>query len=125
MGTVMDLVIVEDATTIVLAEIADEEALILTDETVSVVVESDAGPQGATGPQGPPGPAGASAASYTHVQAAPADVWTVVHGLGSYPGGIVVIDSGGRLVEGDITYVDADTLTLAFSTAFAGTARIS
>lgn len=82
-----------------------------------------AGPTGATGPQGPPGPASAGA-FYVHQQAVAAATWDIAHYLGFNPA-VQVADSSGRLVEGDVVYVDINHLTVTFSAPFAGTATMS
>lgn len=84
-------------------------------------VRGPAGPdgQGQQGPIGPAGPPGG--ATYDHVQSTPAAVWSVTHGLSRYPT-VVVLDSTGSLVDGDVDYIDADNITLTFSGAFSGKA---
>jgi hypothetical protein len=67
---------------------------------------------------------GAGGSSYTHFQAVAAAVWTVNHNLGFLPS-VVVVDSIGELVEGDVLYVDLNQLVLQFSAPFSGTARFS
>jgi hypothetical protein len=62
--------------------------------------------------------------SYVHVQSSPQATWTVVHSLGYRPG-VSVVDSADNLVIGNITYVDDNQLTIAFSSAFAGRAYLS
>ena len=69
--------------------------------------------------------AGPSGSSYTHNQGVASAVWTIPHGLGYRPGGVIVIDSGGTEWIGEPAYPDANTLTLTFTTAFGGTAYIS
>lgn len=86
-----------------------------------------AGPQGdpgPEGPEGPPGPSGAAASTYLHVQSVPASTWTINHSLGFYPN-VTVFDSAGSQVEGDVTYLDLDSLTVAFSGSFAGEATLT
>jgi hypothetical protein len=57
-------------------------------------------------------------------QGAPAAVWTIVHNLGIYPA-VRVVDSSGALVEGSVTYQDANTVIVSFSAGFSGTAYLS
>lgn len=71
------------------------------------------------GEQGDPGSAGG--ASYTYDQMVPATVWHVTHGLNRHPS-VVVVDSSGRQVEGDVVYVDANHVTITFTAAFSGLA---
>jgi hypothetical protein len=118
--------VVESTPAIVRVVEGDDLVVRIVEQPVSVVVtEVGVGLQGPPGPEGPQGPSGAAASNFTHSQATPSAVWEIVHGMGAYPGGITVIDSSGRLVEGDITYLDANTIRLDFTTAFSGTARIS
>ena len=62
--------------------------------------------------------------AYTHEQAVPATVWTIVHPLGYQPS-VSVVDTLGRRVFGDIEYVNATTITATFSAAFSGKAYLS
>lgn len=76
------------------------------------------------GPAGPPGPPGTLIAGtgdkhYVHVQSNPATQWTVNHGLGKYPS-TTVVDSAGSVVEGDVNYIDLNTLTFNASAPFGG-----
>jgi hypothetical protein len=97
------------------------------------------GPQGLQGTQGIPGQpgtvgiqgvqgiAGATTVpsiAYTHTQMGVASIWFVVHNLGFYPT-VTVIDSGGSIVEGEITYTSLNTLTLTFTAGFSGSAYLS
>lgn len=82
-----------------------------------------AGPVGPVGPQGVQGPPG-PALAYTHVQNAPSSTWTIAHGLGIYPQASVV-EFGGANVEGDVSYPDANTIRITFSTAVSGYAYLS
>jgi hypothetical protein len=79
---------------------------------------------GPPGPQGPPGAPGTGVGGSSHVQGTPAALWTINHALDFQPN-VVVVDSAGNQVEGDVRYLDADTLTIAFSAAFSGTAYLS
>ncbi len=71
--------------------------------------------------RGPVGPTGGQ--SYTHTQTVASSLWTVNHMLGRYPH-VTVMDSAGSVIEGDVTYVDLDHLTIAFGFQFAGTATL-
>lgn len=62
--------------------------------------------------------------NYVHVQGTAAAVWYVAHNLGKYPS-VVVIDSSGRKVIGEVEYTDANNMVLTFSGAFAGTATFN
>lgn len=62
---------------------------------------------------------------YTHVQSSATTTWTVNHNLGSRPGGVTVVDSGENIVFGDVLYVNDNSLTITFSSAFGGKVYIS
>jgi tetrahydromethanopterin S-methyltransferase subunit D len=67
----------------------------------------------------------ASAAStYTFNQATPLAVWTITHGLGRFPS-VVVVDSSGSTVEGDVVYNSSNQVTLSFGGAFSGVAYLN
>ena len=61
---------------------------------------------------------------YLHVQATPANPWVIVHGLGFEPN-VVVIDSAGDEVVGNIHHDSANQVTITFSGAFSGRATLS
>lgn len=56
---------------------------------------------------------------YTHFQSIPANEWTVQHDLNKYPA-VQVIDSSGRIVTGEIQFVDLDSLVVRFEFLFSG-----
>lgn len=60
---------------------------------------------------------------YRHVQAIPASVWTVPHGLGkrSIP---AVYDSAGDVIWGAIRFIDDDNLTITFDAQLSGEAHV-
>lgn len=78
------------------------------------------------GPAGPPGEAfeGTGDLNYVHTQSAASAVWTINHGLGKYPS-VVAIDSAGTQWEGEVTYLNDDSLTIEFSVPFGGTAYLN
>lgn len=84
------------------------------------------GPPGPEGPPGPPGPPGSGLGdlSFIHVQGTSSAVWVINHPLTFHPN-VTVVDSTGRQVEGDVDFTDADTVTVTFTAAFAGTAYLS
>ena len=71
-----------------------------------------------------PGGGGGMALSYVHNQGTPAETWVIDHNLNMYPN-VVVEDSGGTTVEGEIVYNSAHQVTLTFSAAFSGVAYLS
>jgi hypothetical protein len=76
---------------------------------------------GVAGPQGPAGPAGAAGFSFT--QPTPSALWTINHNLG-YDPVIELFSIGGLIIEGSITNIDTNTLTVAFNSPYAGSARL-
>lgn len=73
--------------------------------------------------RGPSGAYGADA-TFVHLQGVPSDTWTIVHNLGKYPS-VMVQDSAGDEVEGGITYVDFNTVSVTFTGAFSGRAILN
>lgn len=94
---------------------------VVIDATPEVIELGIIGPQGPQGEQGIPGGA---TASYVHTQAVPASVWTIPHNLGFRPN-VIVVDTLGRIVEGDVAWPDVNTIVLTFSAAFGGQAFVS
>jgi hypothetical protein len=85
------------------------------------------GAQGSIGPQGPAGEPGTTSVAnlaYHHVQGVPSNTWDITHGLGFYPN-ITTVDSAGTVLEGDLDYIDLNTIRVIFSTAFSGNAFLS
>jgi hypothetical protein len=66
-------------------------------------------------------PSGGADAYYRHEQLVAASTWTVAHNLGKRPA-VTVITSAGDVVEGDIHYVNDNTVELGFGAPFAGSA---
>lgn len=92
--------------------------------TVTVAVPgSISGPTGPKGDTGPQGPAGQAQQSYVYTQAVAASIWNIHHGLGVTPA-VVIVDSAGTLVEGDLQYPDHNNVIVTFGAAFAGTAYL-
>lgn len=82
------------------------------------------GATGATGLTGAAGINGQKGETFTFIQNTPSVVWNIIHNLGFFPN-VVSIDSGGNKVEGDVKYVDLNSLTLTFVGGFSGTAYMS
>jgi hypothetical protein len=105
------------------------------EETLVVSVGSGApgepGPQGepgtpgSPGPPGPPGPQGQPGSgidlNFVYTQVAPSATWPVTHNLGKFVS-VEVVDSGGSTIIPNIFYVDANHVTLSFSSATSGKA---
>lgn len=69
------------------------------------------------------GSQGSPMVNYTHVQIAPLAIWVIPHNLNSHPV-VVTVDSAGAVVEGDVLYDSANTIIVAFSAPFSGTAYL-
>jgi hypothetical protein len=81
------------------------------------------GIQGEVGPQGIQG-SGASHSTYTHTQSSPSSTWTITHNLACFPS-VVVVDSAGSVVIGEIAYNSNNSITLTFVGSFGGKAYIN
>lgn len=81
-----------------------------------------AGPTGAVGPTGLTGPSGDL--SFQYAQGPASATWMVTHNLGKFPS-VTVVDSAGEEVEGDVQYLDNNSLRLVFSAAFTGNAYLN
>ena len=66
-----------------------------------------------------------SGGQFTHTQGTPATTWTIDHNLGYEPGGVSIVDSGGTIVTGTITYSSVSRIVVSFTSAFGGKAYIS
>lgn len=62
--------------------------------------------------------------AYVHTQGVANSSWTITHNLGFYPN-LTVVDSGGSIVEGEITYTNSNSLTVSFQASFSGIAYLS
>lgn len=60
-------------------------------------------------------------ARFVHYQDVPAVVWTVVHNLGKKPS-VDIIDTAGTKVEGEIEYIDDNSVRIKFAAEFSGRA---
>lgn len=64
----------------------------------------------------PSGGGGDGGTGYHHDQLVASDVWTITHGLGFHPSGIVAHDSIGDIIEpADIVHVSLNVLRLLFT----------
>lgn len=52
-------------------------------------------------------------------QAVSSDVWEITHNMGKHPA-VSIVDSAGSIVEGDITYIDNNSLKITFTAPFSG-----
>ena len=92
----------------------------ITEQVTQITIVEEATTVIEVGVQGPRGPVGMDL-TYVHEQLVASDVWTINHQLGKYPA-ITIVDSGGNLVAGDITYNDINTAVAHFSVPFGGKA---
>lgn len=74
------------------------------------------------GDQGNPGVDGDK--HFTFQQNVADTTWNITHNLNKYPS-VLVIDTGGSVVEGEIVLVDLNTIQLIFSSAFTGTVYLN
>lgn len=102
------------------------EFKVVVDEQTNEIVVSAPGPQGPQGVQGVQGEKGerGDLLTYVHSQESASDTWVIQHGLGAFLN-VTVVDSAGTTVEGDVTYDDLNTITIRFTSQFAGTAYVS
>ena len=59
--------------------------------------------------------------TYIHDQTVASDTWIVNHDLKKYPS-VTIVDSAKTAIYGEITYTDLNSLTISFSSPFAGMA---
>jgi hypothetical protein len=62
--------------------------------------------------------------NYLHFQGVADSVWVIVHSLGFHPN-VTVVNSAGQQVEGDVEYLDPNSLQVTFIGSFAGSAFLS
>lgn len=62
--------------------------------------------------------------TYIHNQISPSSIWTITHNLGRYPSATVV-DSGGNVVVGDVSYINNTQIKVSFTTEFSGKAYVN
>lgn len=67
---------------------------------------------------------GKSDAFYNHKQTVALNVWTITHGLNKKPS-VTVVDSTDRTVIGQVDYLDNNSLTITFKSAFKGEAYLN
>lgn len=64
---------------------------------------------------------GSSDKHHIHYQNSALSTWTVVHNLQKHPS-VSVVDSGGNVVVGDVTYIDLNQIQITFKASFSGIA---
>ena len=85
----------------------DDYSFITTDTEDNFVIVGDSGSGGDK--------------NYIHHQSSANTTWNVTHNLGKFSS-VMVVDSGNTVVQGQIQFVDANNVTLIFSSAFSGRA---
>jgi hypothetical protein len=100
-----------------------------TTQVLTPIVTGPPGPAGPPGPQGPQGPAGEGEGGATGVYvvynfASPSDVWTLNHGLDTYALNVITADQNGEEIEGNVQYIDSNTIEIGFYYPQAGEARL-
>lgn len=91
-----------------------EETWALTPNQLKAFVGVGGGVGGAAGPGG----------SVVFDQMSASAAWVIAHYLNCFPS-VTVVDSSGSTVEGDVKYVDGNSLTIHFAAAFAGVAYLN
>lgn len=62
--------------------------------------------------------------TYVFTQTTAESTWNIAHNMAKYPS-VTIVDSGGSVVVGDVTYVDNNNLTIAFTSSFSGAAYLN
>lgn len=62
--------------------------------------------------------------SFVYEQQVPSSSWTITHNLNKFPA-IIVLDSAGSIVIGEIVYINLNQIILNFSSGFSGKAYLN
>lgn len=62
--------------------------------------------------------------SYKYFQDSAASTWEIQHNLGKFPS-VTIVDSAGRVVYGDVEYIDQNNLKVSFTATFSGRAYLN
>ena len=62
--------------------------------------------------------------NFTYTQSTPSATWTITHNLGKFPS-VSVVDSANTQVYGNVDYINDNSLTLTFTSAFSGKAYLN
>lgn len=62
--------------------------------------------------------------TYIYVQSVPSVLWNIQHNLGKFPS-VSVVNINNVLLYGEVTYIDSNNLTIAFSAGFSGKAYLN
>ena len=98
----------------------DLQEVIVEQQKVSVSVVL-AGPQGPPGAPGAPGP---SSVSMNFEQTSPSDEWIINHNFGFFPN-VILFTVGGIEMLGQVVNITDNQVRVYFTSAVAGTARLS
>lgn len=88
----------------------------------TLIIRSPAGIPGPPGPEGPPG--SGVGGSYVHTQMVAANTWLITHSLGFRPQ-VSTFDTSDDEIEGEVTHIDVNSLTVDFNTNVSGVAYLS
>jgi hypothetical protein len=108
-----------------LSAFEDIRAPLIPGETDIASIEGAVAPAGGDDVPGPQGPPGTSGGSFTFTQSSASSVWLITHDLGYYPAGVMVVDSAGTEVEGEISYPAPNQVQITFAVPFSGKAYLS
>ena len=61
---------------------------------------------------------------FVYTQGIASSVWTITHNMNCYPS-VTIVDTAKQVVVGQISYIDANSLTVTFKAAFKGTAYLN
>ena len=64
------------------------------------------------------------ARTYVHEQSPASDTWVINHNLKKYPS-VTIVDSAGRVVIGEVQYIDNALIICSFSAPFSGIAYLN
>lgn len=96
----------------------------VTQDVVVLTAGGPPGPPGSPGPPGPPGTPGPGAYVQEFGFASPNTLWTIVHNQNSLALNVEVVDSNGDPLEGNVRFVDVNTIQIDWYYPTAGTARV-
>lgn len=93
---------------------------VVNSDPITLIVDQGRGPVGPAGPAGPQGPSGSGGGGGTSgvdllfTYASPSTTWTMVHGLNTYALVVETFDNNGDLVDGEVDYIDANTIQVTW-----------
>ena len=90
------------------------------------VISGPKGDKGDAGTPGTPGVDGAQGSDLKYTWSPPSaqSIWVIAHNLGKYPS-VTVLDSTGRLVTPEVTYLNINSVEVSFAFATSGTAYLN